>query len=237
MAPESTQSTDAATPQSPADANPSNPTEVGARRPLPDSFDKPPKLRRVGAHRAPKPASAAWLRALWILLATAALTALGIIFVVIGPENILFPQGNNSSQEAVTPEEEVKGVTDPATTITVLNGTTTPGLGDEVASIIRDNQYGTVEFVGNSDDQTATISAVFYTNPDDEALAKGLGEKLGGMSYYLRTTYATFGTQLIVLIGSDYQSTLPQAETESNDGSTGDSTGGSTTSPTSPAAE
>ena len=131
------------------------------RRPKPDSFDKPKKGRRVGAHRAPKPASAGWLRALWILLATAALTALGIIFVVIGPENILFPQGNDSSQEAVTPEEVVQGITDPATTITVLNGTTTPGLGDEVASIIIDNQYGTVEFVGNSDDQTATISAVF----------------------------------------------------------------------------
>lgn len=188
------------------------------RRPKPDSFDKPKKGRRVGAHRAPKPASAGWLRALWILLATAALTALGIIFVVIGPENILFPQGNDSSQEAVTPEEVVQGITDPATTITVLNGTTTPGLGDEVASIIIDNQYGTVEFVGNSDDQTATISAVFYTTPDDEALAKGLGEKLGGMSYYLRATYASFGTQLIVLIGSDYQSTLPQTTAEPTEG-------------------
>jgi len=210
MAPESTPTT-----ESPSNANPSNPTEVGTRRPLPDSFDKPPKLRRVGAHRAPKPASAAWLRALWIVLATAALTALGIIFVVIGPENILFPQGNNESQEAVSPEEQVKGITDPATTVTVLNGTTTPGLGDEVAAIITDNSYGTVEFVGNSSDQTATISAVFYTTPEDEALAKGLGEKLGGMSYYLQSTYASFGTQLIVLIGSDYQSTLPKSSSES----------------------
>ena len=65
------------TTESPGDASHSNPTDVGTRRPLPDSFDKPQKLRRVGAHRAPKPASAAWLRALWIVLATAALTALG----------------------------------------------------------------------------------------------------------------------------------------------------------------
>lgn len=212
------------TTESPGDASHSNPTEVGTRRPLPDSFDKPQKLRRVGAHRAPKPASAAWLRALWIVLATAALTALGIIFVVIGPENILFPQSNSGSQEAVTPEEELRGITDPATTVTVLNGTTTPGLGDEVAAIITDGPYGTVEFVGNSSDQTATISAVFYTTPEDEALAKGLGEKLGGMSYYLQATYASFGTQLIVLIGSDYKSTLPQSSSDSSESSNGSAT-------------
>lgn len=175
------------------------------RRPLPDSFDKPNKLRRVGVHRAPKRAGAAWLNVLWIAIATAVLTALGIIFVVIGPENLLFPQGTDQTQEATTPtEKQVKGKTDPATTVTVLNGTDTPGLGDEVAAKITDDQLGTVSFVGNAADQTATISAVFYSNTADEALAKGLGDKLGGIFYYYKEEYASFGTQLVVLIGSDY---------------------------------
>jgi hypothetical protein len=193
------------------------------KRPMPDSFDHPPKIRRVGAHRAPKKGGGAWLRVMWVALATVALTAVGIIFVVIGPENLLFPESSNSSQEAQTDEEqELPGITDPATTVTVLNGTTTPGLGDEVAGIITEGSYGTVEFVGNSADQTATISAVFYSDPADEALAKGLGEKLGGIFYYLREDYTTFGTQLVVLIGSDYQSTLPSPSATSGSDSDSD---------------
>lgn len=175
------------------------------RRPLPDSFDKPGKSRRVGVHRAPKRAGSAWLNVLWIVLATAVLTVLGIIFVVIGPENLLFPQGTDQAQEATTPTEEVvKGKIDPATTVTVLNGTDTAGLGDEVAATITEDQLGTVTFVGNAADQTATISAVFYSSEADEALAKGLGDKLGGIFYYYKEEYSSFGTQLVVLIGSDY---------------------------------
>lgn len=194
------------------------------RRPMPDSFDKPGKLRRVGVHRAPKRPGSAWLNVLWIALATAILTALGIIFVVIGPENLLFPQGTDQAQEATTPTEEaVKGKTDPATTVTILNGTDTPGLGDEVAATITDDQLGTVTYVGNAADQTATISAVFYSNPADEALAKGLGDKLGGIFYYFKEEYASFGTQLVVLIGSDYAGAGSTSSTTKSSSSTSSS--------------
>lgn len=179
------------------------------RRPMPDSFDKPKKLRRVGAHRLPPKRGAVWMRVLWIAVATAVLTAVGIVIFVIGPQNLLFPQADTSNQEASTADQtqQVKAKIDPATTVTVLNGTTTPGLGDEVSTIITEDELGTVSYVGNAADQTATISAVFYTQPEDEGLAKGLGEKLGGIFYYLREEYASYGTQLVVLIGSDYEST------------------------------
>jgi hypothetical protein len=172
-------------------------------------------------HRAPKRAASVWLNVLWIALATMALTALGIIFVVIGPENLLFPQGADQSQQATTPTEKaVKGKTDPATTITVLNGTDTAGLGDEVAATITDGELGTVTFVGNAADQTATISAVFYSNTADEALAKGLGDKLGGIFYYYKEEYASFGTQLVVLIGSDYAGATSSSGASSGTSST-----------------
>lgn len=200
--------------------------EAVGRRPMPDSFDNPPKIRRVGAHRAPKRKGLIWVRVLWIALATVALTAAGIIFVVIGPENLLFPQASTSSQEATSEEEqELRGVTNPATTVTVLNGTTTPGLGEEVSAIITEGEFGTVAFVGNAEDRTATISAVFYSNPEDEALAKGLGEELGGIFYYLREDYVTFGTQLVVLIGSDYQSTSGSSGSNGSSSSPSPSTG------------
>lgn len=190
-----------------------------SRRPEPDSFDKPHKLRRVGVHRAPKKRGSTWMRVLWVGLATVALTAIGIIFVVIGPENLLFPQGNEQSQQATSTEEakQVRPKIDPATTITVLNGTTTVGLGEEVAELIRSGQLGTVEYVGNTEDQNATISAVFYTTAEDEAVAKGLGEKLGGIFYYLREEYASYGTQLIVLIGSDYKGATAKSSTSSSE--------------------
>jgi len=192
------------------------------KRPMPDSFDNPPKLRRVGAHRAPKKPGGAWIRVMWIALATIALTAAGIILVVIGPQNLLFPGATDPSQQAqIEKEAEIVGVTDPSTTVTVLNGTRTPGLADEVADIISNGPFGTVEFVGNSDDQSVTISAIFFSDPADEALAKGLGEKLGGMFYYLREDYVTFGTKLVVLIGADYQSVnpVPPGETDPENGS------------------
>lgn len=198
------------------------------RRPNPDSFDKPGKSRRVGVHRAPKRVTSAWINVLWIALATMALTALGIIFVVIGPENLLFPQSTDQSQQATTPTEKaVKGKTDPATTITVLNGTDTAGLGDEVAATITDDQLGTVTFVGNAADQTATISAVFYGDKADEALAKGLGDKLGGIFYYYKEEYASFGTQLVVLIGSDYVGTGSPSGASSGSSSTPSATSNS----------
>lgn len=182
---------------------------MSRRLPQPDAFDKPLRSRRVGAHRVPPSRSTLWVRTLWVLLATAALTAIGIVFIVIGPENVLFPQANDSSQEAETTEEQLQGESNPETTITVLNGTSVAGLGEEVEATIVDGNLGTVTFVGNAADQNATISAVFYHDPADEALAKGLGEQLGGIFYYQREEYALYETQLIVLIGSDYPGATP----------------------------
>lgn len=163
------------------------------------------------------------MRVLWVALATAALTAIGIVFVVIGPENLLFPQANDTAQEAETVEDEVRGVTNPETTITILNGTTTPGLGQQVEAEITEGNYGTVTFVGNAADQNAAISAVFYHDPADEALAKGLGEKLGGIFYYLREEYSIYETQLIVLIGSDFPGATPAPSSSTGtDTDTGD---------------
>lgn len=182
-------------------------SQSGARRPEPDSFDKVQRSRRVGVHRKPRKRGAGWMRLLWIILATAVLSAIGIILVVIGPENLLLPQGGTSQEAVVEEEEQVTPRVDPETTVTILNGTSTAGLGDEVATIITEDELGTVEFVGNAADQSAKISAIFFSKPEDEALALGLGQKLGGISPYLREEYASYGTQLIVLIGADYKST------------------------------
>lgn len=174
-------------------------------QPLPDRFDDIEKSRRVGVHRAPKRKGSGLIRALWLALAIALVSMVGILLLVIGPEKVLFPQGSIGQDAESTTEAEVRGKIDAATTITVLNGTPTPELGQEVADLITQKQYGTVTYVGAASESTAKISAVFYHDPADEALAKGLGEKLGGMQHYLREDYVSYGTQLIVLLGSDYE--------------------------------
>lgn len=201
---------------------------VSRRRqhPVADRFDKPDRVRRVGVHRSPPRKGVVWMRVLWVVLATAVLTAIGIVFVVIGPDNLLFPEAADTTKEAETTEEIVQGVTDPETTVTVLNGTSIPGRGEQVEATITEGNLGTVTFVGDAADQNTAISAVFYHDPADEALAKGLGEKLGGVFYYLREDYARYETQLIVLIGSDFPGVdsgaepIPQSDFEGGSGDT-----------------
>lgn len=93
---------------------------------------------------------------------------------------------------------------DPNTTVVVLNGSDINGLAFEVDEIINAEGWGKTIFSGEAEDRDVPISAVFYGDPADEAVAKGLGEKLGGISYYLSDSYKLYETQLTVLLGKDY---------------------------------
>lgn len=167
-----------------------------------DRYDLVERSTRVGVHRSPERSGSFWLRALIVLLTAAVLATLGIVFLVIGPGNVQLP---GTADETDTPVAvKVVGEIDPATTITILNGTPATGLEWNIEQAIRDNQWGIVDFAGPAEDRAVTITAVFYVDPKDEALAKGLGEQLGGASYYLQPDYESYGTQLVVLLGSDY---------------------------------
>lgn len=174
-------------------------------RALNDRFEDAPQTRRVGAHRAAARSGTGLVRFLWILLSAAVITALGIIFVVIGPTNLLFPEtGTATPGGSSANKERVVGTVDPNTTITVLNGTDNEALTAAVVAEIRAQQWGIVEFT-DSPKEEAPLSAVFFTDPKDEALAKGLGDELGGVFYYLREEYSIYDTQLVVLLADDYR--------------------------------
>lgn len=176
-----------------------------SRAPQPDRFDRFERTSRAGVHRAPAGRGAGLARVLWVLLATAVLTVIGILLIVIGPKNILFPSVDGSGVASSRPAtSQVAAEVNAETSITVLNGTQRDGLGEAVSGAIRDAGWGMVEYTGNADERTTEISAVFYSDPQNEALAKGLGEKLGGVFYYLREDYAIHETQLVVLLGENY---------------------------------
>jgi hypothetical protein len=177
---------------------------LARERPVKDRYDLVERSDRVGVHRAPERPGSGWFRALIVLLVTAILATLGIVFLVIGPGNVQLP-GVIDDSLAGPAAVEVVGEVNPETTIAILNGTPAEGLETAVEQAIRESAWGTIVFAGTAEDRAVGITAVFYVDPKDEALAKGLGENLGGASYYQQPDYATYGTQLIVLLGQDYR--------------------------------
>src|SRR5690606_29029883 len=73
-----------------------------------------------------------------------------------------------------------------------------------VGDAIMAEGWGQVLFSENLAESDVSISAVFYRDAADEAAARGLAEKRGGVSTYLTEDYAEFDARLIVLIGADY---------------------------------
>lgn len=168
-----------------------------------DRFDQVERSGRVGAHRITARPRYVWQYVIAALLGFALLTTIGIIGVhSIGAAGKLptnRPTAGAGTSQA--PQAEL----DPAATVAVLNGTPTPNLAAAVDQIITSEQWGQIRFSGSAAESDVTISAVFYTDPADEAAAAGLAAKLGGLSTYITEDYAAYEVQLVVLIGSDYQ--------------------------------
>lgn len=183
-------------------AESSDAARVTGHRAQQDRYDLVERSGRVGVHRSPERAGSVWLRALMVLLTAAVLATLGIIFIVIGPGNVQLPGAIDEPDAPVV--AQVDGQIDPTATVAILNGTLNEGLEVNVEQAIRDGALGDVIFSGVTEARDVTISAVFYVDPKDEAFAKGLGEQLGGASFYLQPDYASYGARLVVLLGTDY---------------------------------
>lgn len=193
-----------------------NDTPVGVKRGYhPDRFDSVPKLDRVGAHRATERAGSATARFLVAAFLTLLLTATGIMLYIFQPASVSFMEqlaDDTRSEPAQNVQAEIK----PETTVVVLNGTEHENLALDVDEIITREGWGSTMFSGDAEDRNVPISAVFYADAADEGLAKGLGEQLGGVSFYLNPNYVTYGNQLTVLLGSDYAG--PGARTSASPG-------------------
>lgn len=172
-----------------------------------DRFDRVPRTRvpRVGVHRVSPKTTSGWTTLIVAALATLVLTLIGILVVTLQPGSVSFV---DQLRDAPAPERAAPGVEariDPETTVVVLNGTEIDGFAFLVDEIINDEGWGTTLFSGEADRRDVEISAIFYADEADAGLAKGLGEKLGGMSYYLSSDYTVYDNQLTVLIGADYR--------------------------------
>lgn len=172
----------------------------------PDRFDEiPSDLKRVGAHRAPPRRGSDWVRLAWAAVAVVILVALGVTVLFISSGRIdlgawLGPQPNpvpSASQAAVNAE------IDPALSVTVLNGTGTDGLADQVGTRLAESGWS-VGTRTNASDREIQETVVYYADDADLGAALALSLEVGDAPTVLSPGIAESGAQLMVVLGADF---------------------------------
>ena len=187
---------------------------------LPDRFDEVPQEEGyVGIRRAQR-SKTFWLVPTGIVAGVSViLIAIGMVVVQraddrlqISPEEIALAEPDPTAVEEVVTEPEpepapVEPIINPTAdeadglTITILNGTDTTGLAARAGNLL-DREGWPEQTRTNADEQGVTESLVAYQDPDDEALALGVGEILGISQVVQTDNYP--GARITVLVGSDF---------------------------------
>ena len=176
-----------------------------------DRFDDvPSELLRVGAHRGPKKKGRGWIGFGWAALATVVLTAGGLIGLAAIDSNINFDlpffPGTQSEEPTVTQTPTAEPTMDPEVPLTILNGTPTVGLANQVGdALLAKGWGGAAEGVGsraNSGSSDVEQTVVYYADPSLEGVARGLVLAHGVGDIRLSTDYP--GSQVTDVIGLDY---------------------------------
>lgn len=187
---------------------------------LPDRFDDVPQEEGyVGIRRAQR-SKTFWLVPTGIVAGVSIiLIAVGMVVVQraderlqISPEEIALAEPEPTAVEEVAPEPEpepepVEPIINPTAedadglTITILNGTDTTGLAARAGNLL-DREGWPEQTRTNADEQGVTESLVAYQDPDEEALALGVGEILGITQVVQTDNYP--GARITVLVGSDF---------------------------------
>ena len=185
-----------------------------------DPFDDfPEDLARVGAHRAPKKRRG-WVGFAWAALATGVLVIGGLYGVSLINDEVSFdiPGLTEDPVEAIatptpTSTPTAQPITDPTLidsarniSITVLNGTPLVGLQTSVMSALTSAGWPVVSAAkASTTDIEETL--VYYSNPADEDVARGLVLALGIGD--VRESTAFLGAPVTIVLGADYE--LPVA--------------------------
>jgi hypothetical protein len=171
-----------------------------------DQFDDiPVELARVGAHRAPVRAGRGWITFAWAALFTG-------IFIVGGVAALNTFRGLSflgaPPPVTTTPSVEVTAdpILDPALiaperniSITILNGTTTIDLENLAGDSLVGWPVGARLIATDRNEET---TVVYYSNPADEDVARGLVIALG--TGEIKESLAYPGAPVTVVLGADY---------------------------------
>jgi LytR cell envelope-related transcriptional attenuator len=177
-----------------------------------DRFDEEPtEVLRVGAHRAPRKKGRGWIGFAWAVLATVLLTAGGLFGLAAINNNINFDlpflQSAETETPTPTPTPVAEPTLDPSIALTILNGTPTVGLANQVGdALVAQGWDGAKQGVGsraNASTSDVEDTVVYYADPSLEGVARGLVLALGVGEVRLSTDFP--GSDVTVVIGLDYK--------------------------------
>jgi LytR cell envelope-related transcriptional attenuator len=181
-----------------------------AKYPL-DQFDDVPRdVVRIGAHRGPPKRGRGWVAFAWAMLATGVLVVGGLYYLSrIGAVELGLPFPTSPSETPTpTPTPVVEPVLDPTTIdperhigITILNGSPTVNAENVAGDALVAKQWpvGTRTSASKRDEPT---TIVYYSNPADEDVARGLVIALGVGE--IRESTAFLGAPITIVLGADY---------------------------------
>ncbi|MET1015641.1 MAG: LytR C-terminal domain-containing protein [Leifsonia flava] len=171
-----------------------------------DRFDDIPKdLERVGAHRSPRKRGRGWIALGWAALATVVLVVIGAVAIMLLNNGLDSAPGDTTAPETPAATATATPTQDPSVSITVLNGTGTSGLAREVADSLGAAGW-TIGAASNADKQDYTDTVVYYADATLEGAARGLAAAVPGADVQFSQDFADAGAQLVLVVGSDYES-------------------------------
>lgn len=180
-----------------------------------DRFDElPDDIERVGAHRGPPKRGRGWIALAWALLATGALVFGGLFALSQYLDDDLgiplFANAEEATQATPEPTKEIEPITDPTTidperdlTIDVLNGTAENGLQTTVLTELAAAGWPTGSGAPASEQDIPT-TFVYYSNPQDQDVARGLLETLGVGEIGLIDADIYPAATITIVLGADY---------------------------------
>lgn len=175
-----------------------------------DRFDSIPHgIERIGAHRAPARRGGGWKWVGWTALAAVIVATAG----VLGAMGYLgrlggTPEETPAATEA--PASTAPPTLDPATPVTVLNGTDVSGLAGKAADVLTGSGL-TVAATSNASESDVTETMVYYSKPELEGAARGIAGLLPGSDVQQSDEFTVIGADLVVVVGADYAQSVGAA--------------------------
>ncbi|MFP3466090.1 LytR C-terminal domain-containing protein [Leifsonia sp. SIMBA_070] len=177
-----------------------------------DRFDEiPDDLKRVGAHRAPRPRGRGWMAVGWAALATIVLVGAGIVGLSLVNGSISFHGAGASASRTgtptptatPTPTPTIVPTVNPALSVNVLNGTTREGLASTVGDKLTAAGWK-VGALANADRTDLAATIIYYGDPANQAAALGVAQSLPGATIQQSTAFSDTGADITVVIGANY---------------------------------
>jgi hypothetical protein len=174
-----------------------------------DRFDSvPDDLLRTGAHRGPARKGAGWIAFAWAALATGLLVVIGLLGISVANgklAEVFKPIA--SASPTPTPTPTASPLLNATVAITVLNGTATPSLANQVGDNLVTQGWGGAALGIGSRANAATTdikqTIVYYSDPANEGAARALVLSLKVGEIRLSDVYSQ--SPITVVIGSDYK--------------------------------